>query len=685
MVLDRLSTVDGIARVQMLGGTRPAMRVWLDPEKLAAYRLTPKDVETALKTQNVELPAGRIEAQTQNVTVRVNRGFATPRDFRALVIGRGADGYLVRLGDVARIERGAENPYNGFRFNGERAVGLGITKQSGANTLAVADAARAAVAQLNTELPEGMHIYPGSDSSLFIKRAIASVWETLAEAAVLVVLVIFLFLGSWRATLIPAITVPICLLGALFVLWLFGFSINLLTLLALVLSIGLVVDDAIVVLENVHRRIEEGEAPLVAAYLGTRQVAFAVLSTTLVVCAVFVPIMFIPGQTGLLFSRTRGSDGRRGSPFPGFLALSLTPMLCSKLLRHEEKGRLANAIDRRFAMLEVTYGRLLDGVTARPRPLYIGVAALLTAAAFLFTRIDSELVPAEDVGIVQVRLAAPEGTGFATLGTYISQVEAKIAPLKGARAAVRGWNARFGGGDDFNSGQMTLFLRPWEERAETTADIVKKVNTAIGEVSALRGNASVPSALGRGRGDPVNFVLAGESYSELVRARDRILTAARDNPGFVNLDADYVESKPQLLVDVDTARAGDLGVSVDDVSQALQTLLGSRRASTFVQNAKEYYVIVQAENAGRIDEARLASVYVRARGGELVPLSNLVKTREATSARELGPLQQASRDHAYRRPRPRLLARHGADLARGSRQDEPRSPLRRLPRGKPIV
>lgn len=635
VILERLSTVDGVARVQLLGGTRPALRVWLDAARLAAFRLTPKDVETALKTQNVELPAGRIEAQSQNVTMRVARPFTTVEDYSKLVVGRGADGYLVRLGDVARIERGAENPYNGFRFNGERAIGLGIVRQSGANVLDVADRVKAAIKQLNTELPDGMRIYAGSDSSLFIKRAITGVWHSLAEAAVLVVVVIFLFLGSWRATLIPAVTVPICLLGALVVLWICGFSINLLTLLALVLAIGLVVDDAIVVLENVHHRIEEGEEPLVAAFLGTRQVAFAVLSTTLVVCAVFVPIIFIPGQTGLLF-RELAAAMIGAVAFSGFLALSLAPMLCSKLLRREERGRMARLIERSFARIEAGYGRLLDGALARPWAVLGGVALLLAASAGLFFQIESELVPGEDVGIVQLRLAAPEGTGFAQMGSYVTQVEQKIAPLSGKTQAVRGWNARYGGGSDFNSAQMTLFLRPWEERTQTTTDVVKKANAILGDVAAVRGNASVPSSLGRGRGDPVNFVIAGDSYEALSRVRDRIFEAARDNPGLVNLDADYVESKPQLLIDVDTARAGDLGVSVDDVSQALQTMMGSRRASTYQQNAREYYVIVQAEDAGRMDETKLASVYVRARSGELVPLSNLVKTREAVAARELG-------------------------------------------------
>ncbi|MGE4324005.1 MAG: efflux RND transporter permease subunit, partial [Sphingobium sp.] len=300
-IADRFSAIDGVARVFLGGEARPSARIWLNPEKLAAFGLTPSDVENALRAQNVELPAGRFESKDQNQTLRVERPFASPDEFAQLVIGRGADGYQVKLGDVARIETGAENPYNSFRSNGGPGVGLGIVRQSGANTLEVAEKAKALIEELKPTLPDGMRVALGSDESLFISRAIENVYHTLAEAAVLVIVVIFLFLGSIRATVIPAITVPICLLATCAVMWLCGLSINLLTLLAFVLAIGLVVDDAIVVLENVYHRIEQGDDPLVAAFLGTRQVGFAIISTTLVVCAVFVPVMFLAGQTGLLF------------------------------------------------------------------------------------------------------------------------------------------------------------------------------------------------------------------------------------------------------------------------------------------------------------------------------------------------------------------------------------------------
>lgn len=637
-VVDRLAALDGVAEVTTIGLSRPAMRVWLDPARLTALGLTPRDIETALRRQSVELPAGRIESVEQNLSLRVSRGFTTPEEFRGLVVGRGSDGYLVRLGDVARVEEGPENPYTQFRFNGEAGVGLGVVRQSGANTLAVAQAAKAAVAEMERTLPEGVAIRRGGDNSLYIEQAIKGVWATLAEAAVLVTLVIFLFLGSWRATLIPAVTVPICLLATFAVLWLLGYSINLLTLLALVLAIGLVVDDAIVVLENVHRRIEEGEPPLLAAFNGSRQVGFAVLVSTLVVCAVFVPIMFLAGETGLLF-RELAVAMIVAVALSGFVALTLAPMLCSKLLKPNAPTGFSARIDHLFDRVIAAYGRSLE-VAQRGWPVLAGgIALILGVAAWQFTTLESELAPAEDLGIINIRLNAPEGTGFEQMNAYVSEAEKLVIPLVGGEA-VRGMNARvpagFGGSEDFDSGNMLVFLRHWGERTTTSEDVVGDINKRLGSLTVLRGNASVRAPLGRGRGQPVNFVIAGTSYDELAVARDRILAAARENPGLVNLDADYVETKPQLLIDIDHKRAGDLGISVDDVSQALQSLMGSRRVATYVREGEEYRVIVQADEANRTREENLATVNVRSRSGALVPLSSVITLRESATARELG-------------------------------------------------
>ena len=634
---DRFSSIDGVARVFIGGDARPSMRVWLQPERLAGFGLTPADVESALGRQNVELPAGRLEAQ-QNVTLRVDRPFSTPEQFRTLVVGRGSDGYLVRLGDVARIEQGAEDLYTSFRLNGSSAVGLGIVRQSGANTLAVADAARAMADQVRPNLPEGMTITVGSDDSQFISRAIEGVWHTLAEAAILVVLVIYLFLGSWRATLIPAVTVPLCLLASFAVLWLLGFSINLLTLLSMVLAIGIVVDDAIVVLENIYHRIEEGEPPLAASFNGSRQVGFAIISTTMVVCAVFVPIMFIAGQTGLLF-RELAAAMIGAVAFSGFFALSLAPMLCSKLLRRENRGRLAGWVDRRFRALERAYAGGLDRVLRKPFIPVAVVLLFLGGAGFLYTTLRSELVPAEDAGIIQVSVTAPEGTSYAQMSRYMDQVQARILPMVG-QGAVRSLITRVPGGfsqsDDFNNGTFVVFLKPWEERTATTADVVGAVNREIAQVPAVRGNAQVRNSLNRGRGQQINFVIAGATYGDLARVRDRILAAATGNPGIINLDSDYKENKPQLRIQVDTARAGDLGVSVADVSNALQTLLGSRRVTTYTDRGREYRVVLQAEPNARATQDNLAQIYVRSRMGTLVPLSNLVRTQGAAGPRDLG-------------------------------------------------
>jgi multidrug efflux pump len=634
---DRFSNIDGVARVFIGGEARPAIRVWMRPERLAAFGMTPSDVESALRTQNVELPAGRLESVTQNVTLRVDRAFRTPADFERLIVGRGDDGYLVRLADVARIEQGPENPYSAFRLDGESAIGMGIVRQSGANTLAVAKSAKDLAAEVEPNLPEGMTITVGSDESLFIDRAIGRVYQTLFEAAVLVIAVIFLFLGSWRATLIPAVTVPLCMLAAFAVIWMLGFSINLLTLLALVLCIGIVVDDTIVVLENVYHRIENGDPPLKAAFEGTRQVGFAIVSTTLVVCSVFVPVMFIAGQTGLLF-RELAAAMIGAIAFSGFLALSLAPMLCSKLLKQEERGRFTAWIDARFRQLEGFYSRILDKVLTRPLIPGVAVLLMLAGAGYLFTSLQSELAPSEDVGVAFATLSAPEGTGFDEMDRYMLDAQGKLLPLteKGAvRAIITRTPGGWGGGEDFNSGNFIFFLKPWEERDETTQDVVGQVNRILAGLPAVRGNASSRSGLG-GRGQPINFVIAGSSYSDLAVARDRIIAAAAVNPGIINLDSDYKETKPQLHVRVDTARAGDLGVSVADVSQALQSLLGSRRVTTYVERGEEYQVVVQAEAGARATESNLAAINVRSRTGALIPLSNLVTVSESAGARDLG-------------------------------------------------
>ncbi len=636
-ISDRFSAIDGVARVFIGGEARPSTRIWLNAERLAAFALTPADVENALRTQNVELPAGRFESKDQNQTLRVERPFATPDQFAQLVVGRGEDGYQVKLGDVARIEQGAEDPYSSFRANGGTGIGLGIVRQSGANTLEVADRAKALLEELKPTLPQGMNVAIGSDDSLFISRAIDNVYDTLLEAAILVILVIFLFLGSVRATIVPAVTVPICLLATCAVMWLAGLSINLLTLLAFVLAIGLVVDDAIVVLENVYHRIEHGDDPLVAAYLGTRQVGFAIISTTLVVCAVFVPVMFLAGQTGLLF-RELAIAMVAAIAFSGFISLSLAPMLCSKLLRNSERGRLARWVDDRFQRLEGGYARWLDYALRKPLLPLLGVLLFLGLGGVCFTMLPNELAPAEDTGVVNGQVNAAEGTGFDRMTAYMDKIEHDLEFLRKdgtLQNLIIRTPASFGASDDFNSGSVTAFLRPWEDRSITTEQVSDLINKVLAQQPGVRGNVAPRSGLSRGRGLPVNIVIAGSTYEGLVTARDRIMAAAASNPGLVNLDSDYKETKPQMRIEVNQQRAGDLGVSIDAVSQALQSLLGSRRVTTYVDRGEEYRVMVQAEREGRRTLADLERIQVRSRTGALVPLSSVVTVREIAGPRQL--------------------------------------------------
>ncbi|PZU48150.1 MAG: multidrug transporter AcrB [Sphingomonas sp.] len=641
VLVDRFASVNGVSRVQIGGEARQAMRIWLSRSQLVAYGLTTSDIEAALRRQNVELPAGRIEGPNANLTVRVTRQFSSAAEFERLIVGRGPDGYLVRLGDVARVVLEPENRYNFFRSNGEQAIGLGIVRQSGANTLQVAEDVKAQLEEVRKTLPEGMELAVSFDSSLFIERAIGNVWMTLLEAAVLVIVVIFIFLGSLRATLIPAVTVPICLIATFAVLYVLDYSLNLLTLLAFVLAIGIVVDDAIVVLENIYYRIEKGEPPLVAAYQGARQVGFAVVATTVVVCAVFVPLYFIAGNTGLLFRELAGAM-IGAIAFSGFVALSLTPMLCSKLLKKEhEPSRFTKWFDHQFERLQGAYVRVLDRILERIW-LVGGISAGFVAICLaLGSTLPSELAPEEDTGNFQVSVQAAEGTGYDRMVTYMERLQTELLPMVGNGQPVRRMLVRapgsFGATESFSNGGMTVFLVPWEERTESTRDVMEQVQAVIGQDPQVRGNTSTGNSLSRGRGRPIQLVIAGNTFEDLAKARDAIILAAATNPGIVDLDSDYRETVPQLIVDIDTTRAGDLGVQIADIGATLETMMGSRRVTTFIDRGEEYFVVLQAEDADRATPDNLTNIYVRSTTtGDLIPLSSVVKLREAAQAGELG-------------------------------------------------
>ena len=645
VLIDRFSSIDGVARVRGGGSARPAIRVWLDREALAAYRLTPADIEAALRRENVELPAGRVESDDLNLTVRVARGYVSVDDFRALALRRGDDGSLLRLGDVARVELGAEDQYSYFRSNGVPGVGMGIVRQSGANTLAVAQAVQDRVEEVRPLLPTGVELAVSYDSSVFIAKAIENVWQTLAIAALLVVAVIYLFLGSVRATIIPAVTVPVSLIGSFFALWLLGLSLNLLTLLALVMAIGLVVDDAIVVLENIYRRIEEGESRLLAAYAGARQVGFAVIATTAVVIAVFVPVMFLPGNTGLLF-RELAITMIVSVTISTFVALTLIPVMCSKLLKRTGNGtRLTRAVDRQFGRVSTRYESVLGRLVKRPVPIGLTALALVAGFAFLGSQtLESELAPQEDSGFIFGSVSISEGAGWERLVGVMDDIQDIVMPLvdeegggeQPIRRALLRAPASFGPSGDFSGARMIIFLKEWDEREESTEEVANRLNAQLGAYPAARTFASVGGGLGRGRGgEAIQFVIAGDTYDELARARDALFVAADAYPGIATLEADYKETRPQLVVDIDTVRAADLGVSTQEIGRTLETMMGSRRAGTFIDRGEEYDVIVQAEAADRVTAEDLGGVYVRSRTGDVVPLSALVSARTMAEAGEL--------------------------------------------------
>jgi len=635
---DRFSVLDGVARVRIGGGEIYSMRIWLDRNALVARGLTVADVEDALRAQNIELPAGTIKSAQRDFIVRIDRSYQTAEDFRELVLAQGEDGYLVRLADVARVELSSAEPRSLFRGNTEPMVGVGIVKQSKANTLAVGQAVREEIALVNEQLPEGMAMVIGFDSSVFVEAAIDEVFATLYIAGLLVVVVIFLFLGDPRSVLVPAVTVPISLIGSFSLLWGLGYSINLLTLLALVLAIGLVVDDSIVVLENIHRRLVRGESALVAAYRGARQVGFAVVATTLVLVAVFVPITFLEGNIGRLFAEFAAAMAI-AVIFSSFVALTLGPVICAKLLDQDKvSNRLASTVERLSEAMELRYQRMLVPFVRRAW-LFIPVLLACIAGAWQVSQsVPREFTPAEDRGVLFMIATTPEGSSFEYTVDQLMDIEERLMPLVESgevrRLLIRapGW----GGGEAFNRAFTIMALAPWEERERTADEIRADAQRRVADVAGAMTFVRSPRSFGGGNADPVQFVVGGDSYEELAAWQDLMLAAVAENPGLSRVNTDLKPTKPQLRVAIDRNRAGDLGVSLADIGRTLETLLGSRRVTTFIMGGREYDVIVEGERSEARTLSDLDNIYVRSStSGELIPLANLVTLREEAGAGSL--------------------------------------------------
>ncbi len=634
-IVDRFAVLDGVARVRLGGERTYAMKIELDRSAMAARNITVSDIERALIAENVELPAGDVESVERDFDVRVARSYLEVEDFRNLVVSRGADGYLVRLAEIANVSLGAEDDKTLFKGNGKNMVGIGIIKQSKANTLTVAERAKAEMKRINSSLPQGISIQQSYDSSIFISDSIKEVYRTLFIAMIMVVVVIFVFLGNLRATLIPALTVPIALIASFIVMYMLGFSINLLTLLALVLSIGLVVDDSIVVLENIHRRIEHGEPRLIAAYRGARQVGFAVIATTLVLVAVFVPLVFLEGNIGRLFTEFAIAIAA-AVVFSSITALTLTPMLCSKVLADEHQhGRLSDWVDRQFRRFEQYYEKSLRNSLTHP---FAAMAILLLSIIMIIGLVDKlprEFTPKEDRGNFFIRMQGAEGASFDSNARNMETIENMLMPYLDDgtfnRIIIR--VPGFGGG----GGIAIIGMADWAERERSTWELIDEINRKVSTIPDVRAFSIMRRGIGgRGLGRPVQFVIGGNTYRELAAYRDIIFAEAANNPGLIRLDSDYKETLPQILVQIDRNRAADLGVSVNTIGRTLETMLGQRRVTTFINDGEEYNVVLEGQREDYQSPGSLNSIYVRSDvSNELIPLSNLVTLNEQASAATL--------------------------------------------------
>ncbi|WP_374340970.1 efflux RND transporter permease subunit [Azonexus sp.] len=636
VVKPRLQTLPGAADVRVFGDRKFAMRIWLDKQRLAAYQLTPADVEDALKKQNVEVPAGRIESSEREFSVVANTDLDTPEEFAAVVV-RTVNGYPVRIADLGRVEIGAASERSSVRFKGRSAVSLGLIKQATANPLELSQALRKDLPKITGELPEGMTASISYDSSVFIDRSIESVFTTIAEAILLVLAIIFFFLRNFRATLIPLVTIPVSLVGAFAIMFMLGFTINTLTLLALVLAIGLVVDDAIVVLENIFRHIEDGMPRRQAAFQGAQEIGFAVVAMTLTLAAVYAPVAFMTGRTGKLFIEFALTLA--GAVLvSGFVALTLSPMMCSLLLRHEEKhGRAFLAIERFLGSLNSGYRRVLTASLERRWIVIAGFVAVAASCGLLLKALKSELAPVEDRGIIFGMFVAPEGATLDYTERYARQIEAVYGQIPEMDRYFI-----VAGNPTVSQGISILGLSDWKERTRRSPDIARELFPKFAAIPGVMAFPITPPSLGQSpRERPVNFVIAtSASYEELQQVTQQFLAELAKNPRLTNVDTDLKLNKPELSVEVRRDIAADLGVPVETIGRTLETFLGGRQVTRFKRDGEQYDVIVQVADVDRRTPDDIRDIHVRARDGSMVSLANLVAVRETISPRELNHFGQ---------------------------------------------
>ncbi len=634
---DPLKALPGVATVIIGGERRYSMRVWLDRDRLAARGLTAQDVESALRQQNLDSPGGRIESTDRELTVLTETDLRSPEAFNNMVI-REVNGYPIRLRDVGYAAPGPYENRKIVRVSGEEALGLGVVKQSTGNTLALAQAVRDIVPRLSTGLPEGMSIKVAVDTSEFISAAISSVFKVMFEALLLVVIVIFVFLRSARATIIPVITIPISLIGAFFFLYVLDFSVNVLTLLGIVLAVGLVVDDAIVMLENIHRHIENGLGKFEAAMKGAKEIGFAVVAMTITLAAVFTPLVFMTGRVGQLFVEF-ALTVVSAVVVSGFVALTLTPMMCSWLLKsHQGHGRLYVASEKIFEAMNNGYRRVLD-IILRGWVFVVGVFVLsMCAMVWLFMQLKPELSPLEDRGVFMAFAISPEGSTMQYTDKYMQQVAAilgqDVPEIETLFEVVAPGLER---PNPVNLAIGFAVLEHWDKRQRSQLEISKALTPKLfGGLPGVISFAKDPLSLGQSfLAKEVEYVIYGNSYEELQENVGKVMAKLSQYPGITGLDTDLKLNKPQLRVVIDRDKAALLGVSMATLGGTVETLLGGRDVTRYKREGKQYDVVLQMEDSKRQRPTDLTSIYVRTKSGDLVQLSNLVKVEETVSPKEL--------------------------------------------------
>ncbi len=630
---DTFSTVPGVGRVRLGGQRELSLRVWLDPLALAARDLTTQEVEQTLRKENVEFPAGRIESKDIDLTIKLDKAYQNLENYKKLPLKRAKDGSIITLEDVARVEVGAESTRTLFKGNGKQVVGIGIYQQSDANTISVANGVKKKIIEIRPTLPPGTTLEVSFDRSNYIKAAIKEVYKTLVIALILVTIIIYLFLGNIRALIVPIIALPVSLISTFLAIYIFDFSINLFTLMALVLAIGIVVDDAIVMLENIVRRIELGETPLVAAYKGAKQVSFAIIATTVVLVAVFVPLVFIKGITGVLFTQTAITLAS-AVIISSFVALSLSPMLGSKFLKKNmKKSNIVIKFQKLLNSVTISYKSSLITWINKKKIIISFLAGTLALTVFLFSYAPKELIAPEDRGAFFVIIKAPQGSGFNFTKSKAEDIEKLLLPEVG-KGEYRKLIMRVPGfgrsSKQVNSGFIIVLLEPWSKRDRHGVKIMRESFGKIGQVPGVLAFPVMPQGIRTGGVEsPVQFVILGSTYNQLIEWKNIIKKEARKNPGLSSIQDDFDLNKPQLNVKIDQKKAADLGVSTEDIGRTIETIFGSKSVTRFTQDGKEYSIILQGDIKDRQEPDSISKVFVRSKNNnKLVSISNLVSYNE---------------------------------------------------------